>query len=172
MASILSRGTDAERVRSSDGICFPVVVADDAITVRPKGLTDYDGELEDIAEAIRDAEPGAAVEVEDPQKMERGKYGVVFGEILNVGIPAGYVFGKIADAIVKAVVAGWKRKHEEGSGHRPRFVNIYGPHEEVLRKVRVDKSTMLDEDGGLRDLPLDPEEEDNTGDVGRERTPS
>ncbi|HEX4730524.1 MAG TPA: hypothetical protein VH299_04610 [Solirubrobacterales bacterium] len=137
-------------------------MADDAITVKPKGLTDYQGELDDIADAIRQAAPDAVVEVEDPQKMERGKYGVVWGEILSVGIPAGYVFGKIADAIVGAVVAGWKRKHAEGSGNRPRFVNIYGPNDEVLRKVRVDKSTMLDADGNVRDIPQDPDETDNT----------
>jgi hypothetical protein len=141
----------------------------DSITVKPKGLTDFEGEFDDIAEAIRTAAPDAVVDVEDPQKMERGRYGVVFGEILTVTIPAGYVFGRIADAVVRAVVGGWKRKRAEGTGgHRPRFVNIYGPNEEILRRVRIDKSTMLDEDGKERDLPEDPEEEDNTKDSGQE----
>lgn len=131
----------------------------EAIHVTVKGLTDYDGELDGIADAIRSEAPGAEVHVEDPKAMEPGRYGVVFGEVLTVTIPAGYVFGRIADAVVHAVIAGWKRKRAEGTGgHRPRFVNIYGPKEEVVRRVRIDTTTMLDEDGDERDWPEPPED--------------
>lgn len=133
----------------------------DPITVAPKGLTDYEGELDVIADAIRRAQPDAVVEVEDPKRMEKGRYGVVWGEVLSIGIPAGYVFGKVADAVVGAVIAGWKKKRSEGPANRPRIIHLYGPDGKILREVRVEAKTMLDEDGNERDWPDPPETPDD-----------
>jgi hypothetical protein len=123
----------------------------ETIVLKVKGLADYKNDLDEIVAAAREALPDADVEVEDPQRMQKGRYGVVFGEILSVSLSfgGGYVFGKVADAITKTAVEGWK-KHQAGNAvPRPRFINFYGPDDEVLKEVKVNKETIADEDALL-----------------------
>lgn len=102
-------------------------------------MSHYADELEGIAEAIREVAPDLTVEVEDPKLIPPGKYGVIYAEVLNVTLPVlgGYVFGKIADAVISKAQAGWDRKQKHNARPRPRYVNILGPDGEVLRKVRI-----------------------------------
>jgi hypothetical protein len=118
----------------------------ETILLKVKGLTDYQDDLDEIVAAALVALPDAEVEVEDPQRMQKGRYGVVLGEILNVFVSfaGGYAFGKVADAIVRKAAEGWKRHDAEQAFPRPRFVNFYGPHGEVLKEVRIDRETMAD----------------------------
>ncbi len=123
----------------------------ETIVLKVKGLTDYKDDLDEIVAAVREALPDADVAVEDPQRMQKGRYGVVFGEILNVSFSfaGGYAFGKVADAITKKAIEGWKRHQAEKAFPRPRFINFYGPDGEVLKEVKINKETIADEDAFL-----------------------
>jgi hypothetical protein len=124
--------------------------ASSQIVIRPRGVGDFSDDLNDIAAAAREAAPGLEIIVEVPTPMEAGRRGVVWGEILNVTISAagGYAFGKVADAIIARVREGWEKRRKEVARPRPRFVNVYGPHGEVIRRVRIpDEDAETDETG-------------------------
>jgi hypothetical protein len=127
----------------------------ETITLKTRGKSHFKNDFEEIVEAIRTAAPEATIEVEEPWTVAPGRYGVIFGEVLIVGLPwvGGYLAGKVADAVIAKAVEGWKKMRGDKPRARPRIVTLYGPDGEELKSVRIDESTMTDENGALRDLP-------------------
>lgn len=123
-------------------------MADKAI-ITTKGLTDYDGELDGIADAIRAADSTVEVEVVDPKRMEPGRYGVVWGEILHVTLPMleGYAAGKIIDAVIAQARKGSAAKQAGKPRPRPRFVVIFGPDGKEMKRISVDAEADEDPKG-------------------------
>jgi hypothetical protein len=109
------------------------------VTLSVKGILDFQDEMEGIVEVAQETAPDAQIIVEDPKRMEKGRYGVIWGEVLNVTLQyfAPYLGAKIADAIIQRVHDGWVERKADNANPRPRFVNVYGPNGEVIRRVAI-----------------------------------
>jgi hypothetical protein len=108
---------------------------DKEIVLSPRLASDFDGELDDLADAVRSAVPGFRVKIQNPLAAPPGSFGPDLAEVLTVILPAAsdYVIGTAIDAIVRKVKdAWWKRAHDS---EESRVVNIYGPNGEILKKV-------------------------------------
>ena len=104
----------------------------DTITLKTRGRTHFQDDFEEIVAVIEAAAPDAIIEVEEPWTVPPGRYGVIFGEVLNVALPwvGGYVAGKVVDAVIAKAVEGWKKMRGDKPRARPRIVNLYGPEPE------------------------------------------
>jgi hypothetical protein len=100
--------------------------------------SDFEGELTDLAEALRAALPDIEVEVVDPATAPPGFYGLEVGEVLMVILPfAGeYLAGKAIDTILEKIRAAKAKRHNEDTP--PTIVKIFGPKGEILKEVEVD----------------------------------
>jgi hypothetical protein len=134
------------------------------LTISTKGISDFkDGELEEIVQSIIEAAPDLQVSLEDPQRMEKGRYGVVWGEILQLFFSAsfGYAFNHAVNAAVKKAREGWERRQQDKPNPRPRIVSIHGPDGRIIKSVRVDQDEGKDFDIGRLEEP-DDEESDHS----------
>lgn len=93
--------------------------------------------------------------------MEEGRYGVVWGEILQLFFSAafGYVFNSAVNAAVKKAREGWEEKQQDKPRPRPRIVSIHGPDGRIIKNVRVDEDEGKDFDIGRIEKP-----EEDSGD--------
>ncbi len=138
-------------------------VMGESVTITTKGISDFkDGELEEIVQAMREAAPDLEVTLEDPQRMEKGRYGVIWGEILQLFFSAGfgYAFNSAVNAAVKKAREGWEEKQQGKPRPRPRIVSIHGPDGRIIKNVRVDEDESKNFDIGRLEEP-DVEESDN-----------
>jgi hypothetical protein len=93
-----------------------------------------EADLQPLIDSIRAAFPELSVVY--GAKEQRG-YGVTWWEVLNIylanhplaAIPPTYVATKVLDLAIE-----WVRKRFEKS-RRPRSISIYGPNNEVLKKI-------------------------------------
>lgn len=106
------------------------------IILRPVRADDFEGELDGLADALREGLPDVGVEVWDPLQGPPGSSLPAVSEILTVILPfaGGYAFDAAADLIVgklrSAMGAGEEKMTE-------RMVEIYGPSGEILKRVRL-----------------------------------
>ena len=102
-------------------------------------VVDFADELDGIIAAAHEAAPEVEVVVEAPTPMDAGRRGVIGRSILEVVFSAagGYVFGKVADAVIAQARAGWRQRHKPNTSPRPHYVKLLGPDGEVLREVKV-----------------------------------
>jgi hypothetical protein len=135
-----------------------MITMKDKLTITTKGISDFkDGELEEILDAIREAAPELEVTLEDPQRMEKGRYGVVWGEILQLFFSAsfGYAFNHAVNAAVKKAREGWEQRQAHMARPRPRIVSIHGPDGRIIKSVRVDEDEGEHFDIGRLEAPAE-----------------
>lgn len=135
-----------------------ILLMTEQLKITTKGISDFkDGELEQIVESIRDAAPDLDVTLEDPQRMEKGRYGVVWGEILQLFFSAsfGYAFNSAVNVAVKKARDGWEQRQQGKPNPRPRIVSIHGPDGRIIKNVRVDGYEGRDFDIGRLERPDD-----------------
>jgi hypothetical protein len=107
------------------------------IILRPIRASDFEGELESLADALRGA-LDVGVEVWSPLKSPPGAFPSGVAEVLSVILPfaGGYAFDAAADLIVGRLREALRdRDDDPESGGR--VVEIYGPSGEILKRIRI-----------------------------------
>ncbi len=114
-------------------------MADKEIRIVPGNPLDIrPDQLEDLAEALRGRLPDASVTIV-AQPMTG--YGVTVWEVLNVWVPWSdlpHDAVMAAAGIVAKEAVAWARRRLKTSPHRPKYVAIYGPNDEILKAVKVE----------------------------------
>ncbi len=91
------------------------------------------GDLEDLAEHIRDLDSSYDVQIESG---EPPRVGVSMVEVVECYVPW-TVVSAAALRILEALLIDWLRKRFEKVPERPKSVVIYGPDERVLETVSL-----------------------------------
>jgi hypothetical protein len=106
------------------------------IVLRPMRASDFEGEIDDLVDALREALPEVGAEVWDPLQRPPGSSPSDIAEILSVILPlaGSYAFDTVADIIVGRLRS--TRAHDE-EAPAAREVEIYGPSGEILKRVRI-----------------------------------
>lgn len=114
------------------------------IVLSPARASDFDKELDDLGDALREALPEIVVEVQNPLERPPGALPTEIIEVLTVILPfaGGYAFEKVADIIIGRLRSGSRRA---GHAQPKRVVEIYGPSGEVLRRVEIPDETNSDQ---------------------------
>lgn len=110
------------------------------IVLRPVRASDFDQELDDLGDALREALPEVVVEVQNPLERPPGAMPTEIIEVLTVILPfaGGYAFNKVADIIIGRLRSALRRNDDP---QPRRVVEIYGPSGEILRRVEIPDET-------------------------------
>jgi len=90
-------------------------------------------ELDDLANSIRDLDSSYQVEITsgDPRGVA-----VTWWEVIQVHVPWEQLEGALAAALIDVIVH-WVRNRFKKSPRRPKSATIYGPDEQVLKKIEL-----------------------------------
>jgi hypothetical protein len=115
-------------------------VADEALRVelRPHARSHFDGELDEIAGAIREVVPDAEIATRDPTTQPPGIGAPPAHEVLGVllSFAGGYAFESLADGVISVARENWRQRRPKRTAGS-RVVKFYGPKGEVLREITV-----------------------------------
>jgi hypothetical protein len=102
----------------------------------PYARSHFDGELGEIADAIRGVVPDAEVATRDPATQPPGITAPPAHEVLGVllSFTGGYAFNSLADGVIAVARGNWRRRRPAAAS---RVVKFYGPGGEVLKEVEV-----------------------------------
>lgn len=111
---------------------------DETIVLSPQMASDFEGELDGLAESLRAAFPNLKIEIRDPSTAPPGAFGPELAEVLTVILPiaGGYIVGTVLDTIVDKLRGAWRKRKDDAPARR--IAKIYGPNGEVLATVEVD----------------------------------
>ena len=115
------------------------------VVLSPQMASDFEGELDGVADSIRELLPDAEIEIRDPSKAPPGLFGPELGELLTVILPLAseYTFDRVMDAVIERLRAGRRKRNQDDPSPRVKF---YGPNGEILKEVEVDESAQHHED--------------------------
>jgi hypothetical protein len=110
----------------------------EGIVLSRQMASDFEGELEELADFLRESLPDLEVEIRDPTTAPPGSFGPEAVEVLTVILPTAVdsVVGVVIGVIVEKV-RGALRKHRR-SEPPSKIVRIYGPRGEVLSILEID----------------------------------
>jgi hypothetical protein len=120
------------------------------------------GELEELADLLRDESPELRVEISRPSERA---YGVTFWEVLNIWADAAEAGGGTGLAIAafwraaKWAQGRWQRDREQSTQTpRPRSVTLFGPNGEALKSVLIEgpEGTPVEDSEGRTELVRPP----------------
>ena len=108
------------------------------VELRPHARSHFDGELDQVADAIREVVPEAEIATWDPTTQPPGITAPPANEVLGVLLSSteGYAFDILADGVIAVARENWRQRPPipvAGS----RVVKFYGPEGEVLTEVEV-----------------------------------
>jgi len=107
------------------------------IVLSPQMASDFEDELDAVADSIRAATTDFDVQIRDPTIAPPGAFGPELSEVLTVILPtaADHVLAAVIDSIMSKLRGAWRRR----TANQPakRIARIYGPKGEVLATVEV-----------------------------------
>jgi hypothetical protein len=106
------------------------------VELRPYARSHFDGELDEIGDAIRGVVPDAEVTTWDPTTQPPGIAAPPADEVLGVllSLAGGDAFDSLADGVISVARRNWRRDRPAAGS---RVVKFYGPEGEILKEVEV-----------------------------------